>query len=87
MLSEVGTLFLYDNDYYKTLEEYTGQDMIMVGIQEDMFDEEEVIHIPMHKKRFPLTVSIIGNGIKEAANKVGQQKRNLMCMHLIKYII
>jgi hypothetical protein len=47
MLSEVGTLFLYDYDYCKTLEEYTGQDMLMVGIQEDMFDEEEGAHIPM----------------------------------------
>jgi hypothetical protein len=50
MLSEVGKLFLYDYDYNKTLEEYTGKYMLMVGIQEDMFDEEEGVHIPMHKK-------------------------------------
>jgi hypothetical protein len=71
MLSEVGTLFLYDYDYYKTLEQYTGQDMLMVGIQEDMFDEDEGVNIPMHKKRFSLAVSIIVNAIKEEANNMG----------------
>jgi hypothetical protein len=83
MLSEVGTLFLCDFDYYKTLEEYTGQDMLMVGIQEDMFDEEEGVHTPMQKKSFCLAVSIIANAIKEEANNMGKQKRKLMCMHFI----
>jgi hypothetical protein len=61
--------------------------MIVVGIQVDMFDEEEGDHTPMHKKRFSLAVSIIVNAIKEEANNMGSQNRKLMCMHFIKCII
>jgi hypothetical protein len=71
MLSEVGTLFLYDYDYYKTIEDHTEQDVLMGGIQEDIFDEEEGVHIPMHKKRFSVDVRIIVNAIKEEANNMG----------------